>query len=392
MSTQSHRERFFALLEGREIDRPLFFPDIQSWYDARRVPAGHEQKYGPGSFIPDEDPYHRDRGTMPPEYADWTFLDFYRKFDWGLPVHLYGWCRAERVDCDVSSVTRGNERVTTLSTPKGTLRKTALMASDGSWAPHEHYVKTLDDLEALKWLVSHERHIPDAAKYHRFRRATEGFGVCDLVIHRSPFGKLVHEYMGFEQVIYALADDEQRVMEFLEVQEKYDLEFIRIAAAYPARLVIISDHADENLISPPHYRKYCVPFYQKACAILHEAGKMVSTHLDGNFAGFLPFIGETHFDLLDGCTPAPMFNYEPEELATALRHAGAGTLHGKMNAFCGVPATLLTQRRPTGEIVAFGERILKAFDGRVILNIGDVLPQNGDIEQVVALGKMACGR
>jgi hypothetical protein len=63
-----------------------------------------------------------------------------------------------------------------------------------------------------------------------------------------------------------------------------------------------------------------------------------------------------------------------------------------MNAFCGVPATLLTQRRPTGEIVAFGERILKAFDGRVILNIGDVLPQNGDIEQVVALGKMACGR
>jgi hypothetical protein len=72
-----------------------------------------------------------------------------------------------------------------------------------------------------------------------------------------------------------------------------------------------------------------------------------------------------------------MFNYEPEALAAAIRGAGAGTLHGRMNAFCGVPATLLVQGRPTGEIVAFGERILRAFDTRVILNIGDVLPQNG---------------
>lgn len=385
----SHRDRFFALLEGRELDRAPFFPDIQSWYDARRVPAGEEQKYGPGCFIPDDDPYHRVAGTMPPQYASWTFLDFYRKFDWGLPVHLYGWCATERVDCDVSTITRGRERVTTLSTPRGTLCKTDLLAGDGSWAPTEHYAKSLDDLEIIRWLVAHERRIPDAAKYHRFRRATDDFGVCDITIHRSPFGKLVHEYMGFEEVIYALADDEQRVMEFLEFQEKYDLELIRIAAAYPARLVIISDHADENLISPPNYRKYCVPFYQKACAILHEAGKLVSTHLDGNFGGYLPFIGDTHFDLLDGCTPAPMFNYEPEQLAAALRNAGGGTLYGRMNAFCGVPATLLVQERPTDEIVAFGQRILRAFDGRVILNIGDVLPQNGDVEQVKALGRMA---
>ena len=60
-----------------------------------------------------------------------------------------------------------------------------------------------------------------------------------------------------------------------------------------------------------------------------------------------------------------------------------------MNAFCGVPATLLTQGLPAREIVAFGERILKAFDGRVILNIGDVLPQNGSLEQVIELGRMA---
>jgi hypothetical protein len=163
---------------------------------------------------------------------------------------------------------------------------------------------------------------------------------------------------------------------------------IRIAAAYPARLVILSDHADENLISPPQYRKYCIPYYQKACAILHAAGKHVSTHLDGNFKGFHRFIGDTHFDLLDGCTPAPMFNYEVEDLAKAVRtvRPGGGQLSGLMNAYCGVPSTLFAQNLPTQEIISFGQRIVRAFDDRVILNVGDVLPSNGSIDQVIALG------
>jgi hypothetical protein len=29
---------------------------------------------------------------MPERFRDWTYLDFYRNFDWGVPVHLYDWC------------------------------------------------------------------------------------------------------------------------------------------------------------------------------------------------------------------------------------------------------------------------------------------------------------
>ena len=32
----------------------------------------------------------------------------------------------------------------------------------------------------------------------------------------------------------------------------------------------MQNHADENLISPPFYQKYCVPFYQKVRAILNS--------------------------------------------------------------------------------------------------------------------------
>jgi len=113
--------------------------------------------------------------------------------------------------------------------------------------------------------------------------------------------------------------------------------------------------------------------------LLHRSGKFVSTHLDGNFKGFFPYLAQTGFDLLDGCTPAPMFNYEPEELAAAMPPG--------MAAYCGVPSTLFCTRRPTAEILSIGERIARSLAGRVIVNVGDILPPDGDIEQVIALGE-----
>ena len=40
----------------------------------------------------------------------------------------------------------------------------------------------------------------------------------------------------------------------MAVQEEKDLEYVRLAAEAPARLAILSDHADENLISPVSWR------------------------------------------------------------------------------------------------------------------------------------------
>lgn len=153
--------------------------------------------------------------------------------------------------------------------------------------------------------------------------------------------------------------------------------------------MIISDHADQNLISPAWYKSYCIPYYLKACEILHRSGKYVSTHLDGNFKGYLSFIDETGFDLLDGCTPAPMFNYEPEELAAATCGAGGKR---RMSCYCGVPASLFTTGTLPVVLGDFGERIAAAFQDRVIVNVGDILPPNGSIEGVIEIGRRLAQR
>jgi hypothetical protein len=381
----THQERFFAVLEGKAADRVPFFPDITSWYVFTRVPLGEEQPFWPGQYIPDDSEFHARPSRLPGAMGKLTFVDFYRTYGWGLPVHLYEWCE-ERYAGGVEKVvlTEGRHRTVSFHTPRGTLSRTYKLDAEGTWSEYGHMAKSISDLDPVRSIVENTRFVPHHEKVEKFLRETKGFGVCDLVVFRSPFGKLIHEYMGFEEVAYALHDDEPAIRDFLAFQEAKDLELVELAARAPGPIVIISDHADENLISPAWYRKYCIPYYHNACDILHGAGKYVSTHLDGNFKGYLPFIAETGFDLLDGCTPAPMFNYEPEELAAAT----AGTVGvRRMSCYCGVPASLFTTGAGRGIVAEFGERIARAFGGRVIVNVGDILPPNGDVDAVIALGE-----
>ena len=74
-----------------------------------------------------------------------------------------------------------------------------------------------------------------------------------------------------------------------------------------------------------------------------------------------------------------MFNYHPEELAAALPEG--------MYAYCGVPSGFFADGSSTEKIIDFGEKIVKAGNGRFILNVGDILPTNGDIYKVIELGR-----
>lgn len=409
----THRARFFALLKGEPIDRVPFFPDITDWYKARRTLSGEAQKFMTGALIPDGIPFHQVQKDMPPQWASWTFLDFYRNFNWGLPIHIYKWYRTYSDDYNIKlsqssqyhiqgkhhlhgwlsygdisladvegSLVKDRGKISEVwETPIGNLTSTKEIAADGSIARTSYLVKTLKDLDILEYLFTHTTVEADYQWINSILDQIGDQGVADLAIFRSPFGKLVQEYVGIENMAYWMYDDPDRILETMRVLEKQDLEIIELAANASTRIVNISDNADDALLNPRWYQEFCIPYYQKACDILHKHNKIVAAHLDGNIKGLLPLLKDTGFDLMDGCTPAPMTNYKPIDLANALEK--------HQYAYCGVPSTLFTQGLEDRVIFESAQEICDSLRGKLILNVGDVLPANGDINQVIKLNEWA---
>ncbi len=380
----SQRKVFFDVIKGQGASVVPFFPDVSEWYKIRRLPLDKVHEVPTGSFIPDDASFHSNSFGMPPAFAGWTYLDFYRHFDWGLPVHIYDWCDFAYRGCEHICEIEEDRVIRRFRTPHGTIERVDGIAADGSLCPVKYFIGGEDDWKPLFHVLEHTEAVPNFQRVRWILNRIGDLGVADIVIWRSPFGKIVSEYAGLERTVYQLADDPGVVNDLLKLQTEFDLEVVRLAAKSPAEIVILSDHADEQLINPIWYEKYCLPFYLQVSDILHAKGKVFSTHLDGNFKALFPLVGRSGFDLLDGCTPAPMTNYEVEELAAALP--------GDMKTYCGVPSIFFTGDTNTNKIITFAQRIIEALGRRVILNIGDILPAPGDIHKVIELGQWIARR
>ncbi len=377
----THRDLFFAVVRGRRPRRIPFVPDITDWYCGQHRTPGTPLKYGPGVFVPSDDPIKFERGIgIPEEFLGLSLLDIHRKYNWGIHVHSRDWYE-ESYDPSIryTETIRGDVKTIAYHTPKGTLDRVFKLAADGSWGPVDHLLDDPEEMDILLEIVrgTHFRLLDENIR--RDLAAIGSWGQSDIVVNRSPFGKLLHEYLGFENTAFLLYDDPQAYRRFEEVQAAKDLELIDLACQSSCSLVLTCDHADATLFSPHWYEAYCIPFYRSAGERLRAAGKLISTHVDGNLKSLLPLMRHAGFDLLDGCTPAPMFDYTPEQLAAALGD--------DMYAFVGVPSALFCDGTPLEEILAYTERLARLSQGRFLLNVGDILPVNGNMGHVIAMGE-----
>ncbi|WP_312641146.1 uroporphyrinogen decarboxylase family protein [Hydrogenoanaerobacterium sp.] len=377
----THRQLFFDVCNLKHPQQIPFAPDVTDWYLGQHRNPGESLKYGPGVYIPDDDPIKLERGIgIPDKFYGLSLMDLYKKYNWGMHAHIRDWYEEYYSDgVTYDEQIAKDTKTVTFTTSKGVLRRTYRLAADGSWCSVDYMLDDVEQMEILFEVLkaTHFRLRDD--NIQRVIKAIGEQGQADIVVNRSPFGKLLHEHLGFENTTYFLYDDEDAYRQYEKIQTAKDMELIELACQSSCSLVLICDHADSTLFSPEWYEKYCIPFYQAAGDKLRKAGKMISTHVDGNLKSLLPLMKDTGFDVLDGCTPAPMFNYEPEELANSLGE--------NMVAFVGVPSALFCDGTPVEALYSYADRIIKAFGGRAILNVGDILPANGSIENVIALGE-----
>lgn len=372
-----YRKSIRQTLRGETPDTLVWQPRLSHWYWSNRLgfqpPSGSSED---DSYVFDPSLNHRPfDGNVPSKYNDLSLMDIYHMLDASVrkPGETLGLSLFEtevtgsEIEREIQQVE--NDVITKYDTPAGSVKQVM------TWGhPHNRFIQGIDDLERMI-------HVMEGTKLsfidEAYQVADQVYGERGIVqpwSFRSPFMMFMVEWAGFEQALYLLNDHPDEVEEFLSVAEEEWEQKLDMLIASPLEVVSFAENVDAAIISPTLYKKYLLPYYQRAVDRIHDAGMVCHAHFDGNLKTLLPYIGDAGFDAIEAATPEPQGDVSVSELKDAMDDTVLVD---------GIPATLFTSEYPREELKETTIEILDKFYPHIILGISDMLPPDGDIERLV---------
>lgn len=364
----TRRELNLAIFEGT-ADAVLWQPRLETW-------IGHHMEYG----------------TMPERFRDMTNLEIYDAL--GCSIRYASSVGIEHIQ-NRDDLVRVEEQhpdhtVYRVRTPVGEITTVYQDIWENGRRVNSRIVdfpvKTVEDLRVATDLANREefRANPDA-----FRRAALAVGHREepnMFLSSSGFTELIKHQCGLVGTYYLFTDHPAEVEAYLEACDRRDDRLIDEALKLPCRIFNLGDHATNEFTPPPILKKYLLPRWQRISGRLHQAGRFVHTHWDGNSRLMLPFLRETGLDGVEALTPEPMGDMTLEQIKKAVGD--------QMVVLDLLPTIDFLPNKPLDEVLDFARRVMDVFAPRLILGISDEISQVGQIEKVEAISKLVdevCG-
>jgi uroporphyrinogen-III decarboxylase len=377
------RERILAAIRGDFPDRVPFVPRLDFWFRARRYtntlpPAMRglnlmeiADRLGVGCYatIPD---YTVETDEM----AD-IGLGIMR-----LPVLTYK-VTVEGVNRRVLSL--GREIVVEYDTPFGTVRTamgyTEEMLEAGCSSPNytEHPIRNPQDFAAVGYIFEHLKVEPQTEGYEAARKAIgdRGIVVATTSGRACPMQQIMMDLMTVEQFSYAQQDCPAELERLAEHMEPYYQSLKSCAADSPAEVIMLGGNYDDSLTYPGFFKKYILGPLRDYADLLHQKGKFLMTHTDGENRLLLPLYLEAGFDIADSLCPFPMTRCTLGEIRAAF--ADRITIWG------GIPCVLLCPGSASWEeFRRYVDELLQRYghESHFILGVSDMVSADAEWSRV----------
>jgi hypothetical protein len=336
--------------------------------------------------------HHQHRGTLPARYRD---LDYFGIYDalrcsvrYAASVGIEGY--EEPADVVRAEEQDGIYHIVTVTTPSGTLRT----VEQDVWEEgelrnrriHEYPCKTPEALPVVIDLIERQQF---RANLQAFQEAADRVGhraEPTLFTSSDGFTELIKNWSGLVDAHYLLYDHPAQVEEYLEACGRRDDRLLDAALQLPCRIFNLGDHTTNEFTPPPILKRYCIPRWQKISARLHEHGRFVHTHWDGNSRLLLPYLQESGLDGVEALPPLPMGDMTLEQIKAAVGD--------RIVCLDLLPAIHFLSHFSMRQCLDFTKRVMDMFAPRLILGISDEISQVGEIEKVEAITELVddyCG-
>lgn len=199
---------------------------------------------------------------------------------------------------------------TVVHTPKGDLttvtsRQLGTPRTEGTSWTSEYLFKSEADYDAVEFMVRDTEVQPNYDAYYRALDYVGTDAAFKTSAPGAPIHWLMYYLMGIETFSMQLVEHEDRVMALLDALRERDRNIFEIVAASPAERVQIGGNYTPDVLGKLRLRQYVVPHWEEACAILHEGGKQVGSHLDANNKLWAREIGDSGLDWIEAFSPVP---------------------------------------------------------------------------------------
>jgi len=361
-NNQNFRERIIATFERRKPTKIVWQPRIEHWYNVRKVKDSLPERYKNKDILEIYDDLNASVRYYYGSTTDISSPKTYIKFEYTNGT-------------TVKEIKEDDNCITVIyETPIGQLiGKKGLGEWGCSWHYIEHPVKTISDLKILEYVLKNTRVKFDYEFFKEAERKIGDRGVIQTYWERSPFQRLLLEYMGIEKAICAIFDYPERIKEYLKIAEEAEDELYEVLEECPIRILNFGENIDARFDSPRFFNEYLVPYYSKRVTQLHKVGKFCHIHMDGALKPLLPYINDPGFDGIEAATPSPQGDVTLEELKDALRDT---------ILIDGIPMLLFLPNSTYEELEKFTKKVLNLFSPNLILGISDEISPPGDIEKV----------
>ena len=329
----TNRERFLSILSGKSPDRIPWAPRLKYWYNANVVD-----------------------NTFPDRLKGLSLREVEKAIGASAPAREAPLFRIEYDNLDVVVKDEGLVTTTEFVTPKGRSRWVEKISEDDhkygfEKVMVEHPLKNEDDYDIWMYIIDNITYVPMYEEFLSYDKEIGDDGLPGLnQEYHCPFHYWLKDLAGYNEGYYHLADFPLKVEALVDLMNEKDKEMWRIVAESPIKLVHHGKHQTPYFTPPNMYDKYITPYYQGFSKLLHEKGKYLAMHADGDTKQILDNIKEAGYDMVECFLTDPMATITLEE---ARDHWGM-----KPVIWGGIPSAILEKHFPEDK---FREYILNIF-------------------------------
>ena len=169
----------------------------------------------------------------------------------------------------------------------------------------EYWLKTADDYRVMTHIV--QRTHLEAAYDAYLQVDTEGepWRIPLAAFGRTPIQTILVDLVGLENFGIHTVTLLEPMMALYDALLERCRERAQLVAAGPGRFVSVLENFTAETLGPKRFADWILPVYEELFPILHEAGKVVGTHYDGQVGCCRDEINRAPLDLIESFTPPP---------------------------------------------------------------------------------------